>query len=288
MNDACPPPLPWPAATLARLRGVLTDIDGTITSDGRLGAAAYAALEALQAAGLLVIPVTGRPAGWCDLIARFWPVAAVVGENGAFYFRYDHAARRMTRRYAHADAERAADRARLAEIGARVLRAVPGARLAADQPYREADLAIDYCEDVAALPAGEVRRIVALLEAEGLTVKVSSIHVNAWFGRYDKLTMTRRLMQEQFGVDLERSRDALAFIGDSPNDEPMFAHFPVSAAVANIAQFADSLAHRPAHVTAAAEGAGFAEFARQLLAARAHRPESGAAPIGATAGAGRA
>lgn len=269
MNDAPSPPLPWPAATLARLRGVLTDIDGTITSGGRLGAAAYAALEALQASGLLVIPVTGRPAGWCDLIARFWPVAAVVGENGAFYFRYDHASRRMTRRYARSEAERAADRARLAAIGAQVLRAVPAARLAADQAYREADLAIDYCEDVAPLPAAEVQRIVELLAAHGLTVKASSIHVNAWFGRYDKLAMTRRLMLEQFGIDIEREREALAFIGDSPNDEPMFAHFPVSAAVANVAQFADSLAHRPAHVTQRAEGAGFAEFAARLLAARA-------------------
>ncbi len=287
MDQTCPPPLPWPATTLARLRGVLTDIDGTITSGGRLGAAAYAALEALQSAGLLVIPVTGRPAGWCDLIARFWPVAAVVGENGAFYFRYDRASRRMTRRYARSDAERAADRARLAAIGAQVLRTVPGARLAADQAYREADLAIDYCEDVAPLPAGEVQRIVALLEAQGLTVKVSSIHVNAWFGQYDKLTMTRRLMLEQFGVDLARHRDALAFIGDSPNDEPMFAYFPVSAAVANIAHFADALAHKPPHVTAAAEGAGFAEFAQQLLAARTSRPAAGTARIDAETGVGR-
>jgi HAD superfamily hydrolase (TIGR01484 family) len=268
MTTPSPHPLPWPAATLARLRGLLVDIDGTITTEGRLSAAAYGALETLQAAGLLVIPVTGRPAGWCDLIARFWPVAAVVGENGAFYFRYDHATRRMTRRYARTDAERAADRARLAEIGAQVLREVPGAALAADQPYREADLAIDYCEDVAPLPADAVQRIVELLAARGLTVKVSSIHVNAWFGRYDKLTMTRRLMHEQFGVDLEGNRDALAFVGDSPNDEPMFAYFPISVAVANIAHFADSLVHRPAHVTARAEGAGFAEFAQQLLAAR--------------------
>jgi HAD superfamily hydrolase (TIGR01484 family) len=268
MMTPSPRPLPWPPSTLARLRGLLCDIDGTITSDGRLSAAAYGALEALQSAGLLVIPVTGRPAGWCDLIARFWPVAAVVGENGAFYFRYDHATRRMTRRYARSDAERAADRARLEEIGAQVLREVPGARLAADQAWREADLAIDYCEDVAPLPPVQVRRIVELLAAQGLTVKVSSIHVNAWFGRYDKLTMTRLLMQEQFGVDLERDREALAFIGDSPNDEPMFGFFPVCAAVANIAHFADALVHRPAHVTAGAEGAGFAEFAQQLLAAR--------------------
>jgi hypothetical protein len=262
----------WPLAMLAKLRGLLCDIDGTITTDGRLSAGAYDALERLQSAGLIVVPVTGRPAGWCDLIARFWPVSAVVGENGAFYFRYDHAARRMTRRYVRSEAQRASDRARLSEIGAQVLRQVPGAALAADQSYREADLAIDYCEDVAPLPPSDVQRIVELLRGQGLTVKVSSIHVNAWFGQYDKLTMARRLMQEQFGIDLESERDQLGFVGDSPNDEPMFEFFPHAFAVANIAHFADSIVHKPAYVTRQPEGAGFAELVRRLLAARTNRP----------------
>lgn len=257
------------AAELVRLRGVLCDIDGTITTAGRLTAAAYGALERLQDAGLWVIPVTGRPAGWCDLIARFWPVAAVVGENGALYFRYDHEQRRMIRGFARTEAERAHDRERLRLIGEEVLRAVPGARIAADQSYRDTDLAIDWCEDVPALPPAEVQRIVALLSAHGLTVKVSSIHVNAWFGRHDKLAMTRRLAQEQFGIDLDAARERFAFIGDSPNDEPMFAYFPLSFAVANIAPFVDSLVHRPAHVIdEAAEGDGFALFAERVLAAR--------------------
>ncbi len=262
----------WPRANRAHVRTLLCDIDGTITLDGRLPAAAYRALEQLHEAGLLVIPVTGRPAGWCDLIARFWPVAAVVGENGAFYFRYDHAARRMTRRYVRSDAERAQDRERLTAIGAEVLRAVPGARLAADQVYREADLAIDWCEDVPPLPPHEVQRIVDLLHGHGLTVKVSSIHVNAWFGRYDKLTMARRLLADEFGIDADAERERVAFVGDSPNDEPMFAFFPNSIAVANIAQFADSIEHKPAYVTRGAEGAGFAELARLLLASR--RPQA--------------
>jgi HAD superfamily hydrolase (TIGR01484 family) len=256
-------------AMLAGLRGVLLDIDGTITTAGRLSAAAYDALERLQAAGLWVIPVTGRPAGWCDLIARFWPVTAVVGENGAMYFRYDHAQRRMARRFARSDAERAHDRERLRLIGAEVLGAVPGAGIAADQAYRDTDLAIDWCEDVPALGSHDVERVVALLEAHGLTVKVSSIHVNAWFGRHDKLGMTRRLMQEQFGIDLDAERDAFAFIGDSPNDEPMFEYFPNSFAVANIAAFADALAHPPAYIVDREEGEGFVAFAEAILAARA-------------------
>jgi HAD superfamily hydrolase (TIGR01484 family) len=260
--------LPWSRATLRNLRGVLCDIDDTLTTDGRLTASAYRALERLHDSGLIVVPVTGRPAGWCDHIARFWPIAAVVGENGAFYFRYDHQARRMIRAYLQDDVTRASNRARLQEIGADVLRRVRGCAIAADQAYREADLAIDYCEDVTPLPEADVQHIVAILRGHGMAVKVSSIHVNAWFGDYDKLAMTRRLMREQFGIDLARQRDRFVFVGDSPNDEPLFKFFPHSAAVANIARFIAKLRHRPAHITRRASGAGFAELARQILAAR--------------------
>ena len=260
--------LPWPRTALRALRGVLCDIDDTLTTDGRLTAAAYRALERLHDAGLIVVPVTGRPAGWCDHIARFWPIDAVVGENGAFYFRYDHGARRMIRSYLQDDATRAGNRVRLQQIGKDVLRRVPGCAIAADQAYREADLAIDYCEDVAALPERDVQRIVDILRGHGMTVKVSSIHVNAWFGRYDKLAMTRRLLKGQFGVDLGKERERFVFVGDSPNDEPLFRFFPHSVAVANIARFIDQIKHRPSHVTRHPSGAGFAELARQILKGR--------------------
>src|SRR5882757_1017661 len=154
------------------IRGVFFDIDDTLTSDGRLTAEAYCALERLHCAGKLVVPITGRPAGWCDHIARMWPVDAVVGENGACYMRYDAAQRRLVKRFIVDDATRATERDKLARIGRKILQAVPGAALASDQHYRESDLAIDFCEDVAALPRAEVDRIVALMQAEGMTAKV--------------------------------------------------------------------------------------------------------------------
>ena len=128
------------------------DIDDTLTTGGRLGAEAYAALERLRCAGKLVIPVTGRPAGWCDHIARMWPVDAVVGENGAFYFYYDGARKKLVQRFLFDAAARAANREKMAAVRERILREVPGCALASDQLYREADLAIDYCEDVPRLP----------------------------------------------------------------------------------------------------------------------------------------
>jgi len=186
-----------------------------------------------------------------------------VGEIGAFYFRYvDY---RLLKRYHDNDAERAAKRARLGVIAERILAAVPGSALASDQAYRETDLAIDYCEDVPPLPLEVAGRIAGLMREAGLTAKVSSIHVNGWFGDYDKLAMTRRLFAEAFSLAPETQRAALAYAGDSPNDAPMFDFFEHSVGVANVARFAGRLEAMPKYVTQAECGAGFAELVRHLL-----------------------
>ena len=252
----------------AKIRFVLTDIDDTVTTEGRLTAEANLALERLTRAGLTVIPITGRPAGWCDHIARMWPVFAVVGENGAFYFRYDHQNHHMHTHYWAATAHRQADREKLNALAADILQAVPGCALASDQDYRQADLAIDFCEDVAPLPEAAVGRIVGMFEAAGAQAKVSSIHVNGWFGDYDKLSMTRTLFAREFGMALQDHLDEILFIGDSPNDEPMFGFFRHSVGVANIQSQLHRLTRRPAWLTPSRGGAGFVELANHLLAAR--------------------
>ncbi len=249
----------------AGIRGVFVDIDDTLTTRGRLTARAYAALEALKQSGKLVIPVTGRPAGWCDHIARMWPVSAVVGENGAFYFHYDEVEHTMCRRWQDSDAERADKRRRLSALAERIVRDVPGAGVAADQHYRETDLAIDFCEDVRRLCPEDIERIVALFETAGATAKVSSIHVNGWFGSYDKLSMTRTLMQEVFDIALDSQRERFVFVGDSPNDAPMFAYFPHAVGVANVCEYSLPADAEPRYRTQHACGDGFAEVAEHLL-----------------------
>jgi HAD superfamily hydrolase (TIGR01484 family) len=239
---------------------VLLDIDDTLTTAGKLGAQAYAALEALQRGGKRVIPVTGRPAGWCDHIARMWPVDAVVGENGAFYFWF--ADGKLGKRFIDDPPTRARRRAELEEISKAILRQVPGAAVASDQPYRETDLAIDYCEDVPPLPVESVERIAALMRQAGLTAKVSSIHVNGWFGSYDKLATARQLFAERFGLDLEAVNRQVVYAGDSPNDAPMFGFFHNSVGVANVRRFPGL---EPKYATTAEAGAGFAELAAHLL-----------------------
>ena len=264
-----PQPLSNLPGEIARdLVGILTDIDDTLTVDGVLPAAAYAALERLQESGLAVVPITGRPAGWCDMIARFWPVAGVVGENGAFYFRYDRVTRTMVRRFAADAEERAQNRQRLEAVGRRILAEVPGAAVASDQLYREADLAIDFCEDIAPLPVESVNRIVALFGEAGAVAKVSSIHVNGWYGAYDKLSMTRVFVRAAFGLDLDAARNRFIFCGDSPNDAPMFAFFPFACGVANVMDFAGRMTAMPAFVSSGRGGVGFVEIADRILAAR--------------------
>lgn len=255
----------FPLEARRAARGVLCDIDDTLSTDGRITAEAYGAMQRLHETGLRVIPVTGRPAGWCDHIARMWPVDAVVGENGAFYFRYDGTARKMHRRYADDAATRTANRARLAQIAADIVAAIPGTALAADQHYRECDIAIDFCEDVPPLPQPAIDAIVQRMQQQGLNAKVSSIHVNGWFGSYDKLGMSRLLLQDVFGADAEAAREQYVFVGDSPNDAPMFRFFPHAVGVANVLDFGTRVEHPPAYVCRQRCGAGFAELADLLL-----------------------
>ena len=258
----------FPLAARKAIRGVLTDIDDTLTLNGRLPAVAYGALERLHSAGLMVIPVTGRPAGWCDHIARMWPVDAVVGENGAFWFRHDARAGKLVKRFVVDEEERTLRRARLGAIAERILAEVPGCAIASDQAYREADLAIDFREDVAPLAMGDVQRILTLMESAGLTAKASSIHVNGWFGGYDKLSTTRLMMREEFAIDIDASREAFVFAGDSPNDQPMFRFFPHAVGVANVREMAELMQDLPEWVTPSAGSDGFAELAEALLLAR--------------------
>jgi hypothetical protein len=255
-----------PRHACRNLIGVLADIDDTLTTHGRLPAQTLACIEALKASGLAFIPITGRPAGWCDHIARLWPVDAVVGENGAFYMRFDAQARKLVTQHVVDAATRRAQKEKIIAIGERILREVPGCAWASDQAYRVADIAIDFCEDVPALPREAIDHIAATMRAEGLTAKVSSIHVNGWFGTYDKLSTTQGLLAELFEG---AAQGRFLFVGDSANDATMFAYCDHSVGVANVVDQMAWISHPPKYVTPSRSAAGFAELAAHILQARA-------------------
>ncbi|MCA1950118.1 MAG: HAD-IIB family hydrolase [Treponema sp.] len=254
-----------------RVKYVLMDIDDTLTRQGKLLASSYKALWDLRAAGLVLIPVTGRPAGWCDLIARQWPVDAVVGENGALVFWEEALQGRdglpVLKQRFHPLAVQNSD-PRLKDILKEVLQIDERLRVAKDQPFRLFDIAVDFAEEEPVLPLDTAVRVAELAKSRGAHAKVSSIHVNMWMGNYDKLSMAKSFLCEQFGWDPVAGLDEVVFIGDSPNDEPMFAAFPLSCAVANIRNYTHLIKHLPAFVASRDCGDGFAEIAGHLLALR--------------------
>lgn len=245
---------------------IFTDIDGTLSEEGQLKGPAYQSLWDLKRAGFKIVPVTGRPAGWCEMIARFWPVDAVIGENGAFYFRYKN--QKMRRFYEQDESERASNRARLEKVKEEIFKKVPNSALASDQFCRLFDLAIDFCEDIPALPAEEIQKIKKIFEAHGATAKISSIHVNGWFGDFDKGSCCKKFAQKELGWSEETLKQKSTFIGDSPNDEPLFKLFPLSFGVANVKEFANQMQSHPSYVAPSKEGSGFFEIAQRLIETR--------------------
>ena len=250
-----------------------TDIDDTLTTDGMIPAGSFRTLWDLADAGIRVVAVTGRPAGWCDHIARMWPVAGVVGENGAFSYAYDRARRQMRRRFSDPALGDPSRQEALRAVARRVLREVPGTALASDQAFRLSDIAIDYREDVPPLPPESLDEVCRILGQEGVQFKVSSIHVNFWQGQFDKMTGVRRFLAEEEGLSFDAIADTVLFIGDSPNDEPLFEAFPHSIAVGNLRRFLDRLSSMPEYITTSDSGAGFCEAAAEILRKRGAAPD---------------
>jgi HAD superfamily hydrolase (TIGR01484 family) len=268
MNAIWPPPGVRSWADLAHdeiaaVHGVFTDIDDTLTTEGAITADALQALHDLRAAGLHVIPITGRPVGWSEPFASQWPVDAIVAENGAVAL-----CRNPPRKlYQQNEAIRTSNFTRMEQVAQRIVAVVPVAVLSRDSAGRETDIAIDHSEFVHLPPAG-IARVVRMMQDEGMNATVSSIHINGWFGEHNKLAGARWIVRELLARELDEELDRWVYVGDSTNDVLMFEHFPHSIGVANIRRFEAQLSHPPKYVTQGERGAGFAELARALLSAR--------------------
>jgi len=274
----------WPLADRRQLIGVFTDIDDTLTTEGAITPDALQALSDLKAAGLHVIPITGRPIGWSEPFARGdaaqgllpWPVDAIVAETGSAAvtlrkngLQPSSSVREQLSKLYQLDATtRAKNFILMQAVAQQVLREIPGAQLAQDSPGRETDIAIDHSE-FSHLSPEQIAQAVQIIQSAGMTATVSSIHINGWFGAHNKLVGARWIVRELFGRDLDKERQRWAFVGDSTNDQVMFEHFTHSVGVANVRRFEAKLAHLPRYITHGARGAGFAEVAAAIL--QAHR-----------------
>ena len=270
----------WSVPAPGQLLGVLTDIDDTLSTEGEVPAQVVQALAALRAAGLHVIPVTGRPVGWSVPFAQAWPVDAIVAENGAVALlpaeenkgqigseRLPSKRGQLSKIYQQGAAVRSANFVRMQQVLAQIEAVVPGARRAADSAGRETDIAIDHSE-FTQLPQAQMDQCVQLMRAAGMSATVSSIHINGWFGAHNKLEGARWIVRELWGRDLDSEMDRWVYVGDSTNDQLMFQHFAHSVGVANVARFVPQLQHLPRYVTQGERGAGFAELVQAILANR--------------------
>lgn len=262
MNDARKSgPRPLSDVRLAGVTGLLFDVDDTLTTHGELSAPAYAALHRAREAGLWLCAVTGRGAGWCDMMVRLWPVHAVVGETGAFaYFKQPDG--RVTEEFLRA-AELASDRSKRDSVVKEVMARFPAARISRDSAFRLCDIAFDLIEDGPAVPDDTARAMLEMLREKGLTAARSNVHINTWVGSYGKREMVEKMLGERgFSVD------TLVYAGDSRNDGPLFAHFPLSVGVANVRPLLDelrALGQAPAFITEASAGNGFVELVDTIL-----------------------
>ncbi|MCG6889573.1 MAG: HAD-IIB family hydrolase [Gammaproteobacteria bacterium] len=251
-------PAPLPEQFPFRPAIVFTDVDETLTWEGRLPPAAFNALVKLQAAGIKVIPVTGASAGWCDCMIRTWPIDSIIGENGSFFISRN-AQGQLSHTYALPESDRQLNWQRLQVLKQDVLARFVHARETADQSFRKTDIAFDIGQD------WQVERKQAAIIAEycsaaGFNAKMSSIHINVWCGNYSKSAMALRWL-DHYQVN---KKEAI-FIGDSPNDDCMFASFPVTVAVANIAPYIAEIRTPPTYLTSQPGGFGFSEMSDSLL-----------------------
>ncbi len=275
----------WPLAQRRALVGVFTDIDDTLTTEGSITPAALQALADLKAAGLAVIPITGRHIGWCEPLmaggeAPPWPADAMVAENGALALLSAppvssqnglqpawNMRRQLSKLYQQDAVTRTANQARMEQVAAQVLAEVPGALRARDDGGRETDLAFDYNEFTRLAPEA-VQQILAILQRAGMHTTVSSIHIHGCFGDFNKWLGASWIVRELFQRDLTQELDRWVFVGDSGNDQAMFQHFTHSVGVANIRRFESQLHYLPRYITQSERGAGFAEVAAAILQAR--------------------
>ena len=253
----------WPQTAREKIVGVFTDIDDTLTTDGAITPDALQALHNLKAKGLMVIPITGRPVGWSIPFASTWPVNAMVAENGAVALLPDATQNQVTKIYQQDETSRTHNFQEMQRISKRVLQEIPGTVMAQDSAGRETDIAFDHSE-FHKLTTEKIQQVIKLLQEEGMTATISSIHINAWFGDHNKWHGAQWILKQLTGRVLKQELDQWVYVGDSTNDQVMFEHFKHSVGVANILRFEHDLKHLPKYIAMQERGAGFGEFVKLL------------------------
>ena len=242
---------------------LLTDVDGTLTDKaGKIPSQSHRSLWQLYEKGIQTIPITGRSAGWCEMMVRTWPIQGIVGENGAFYFYLKR--NQLQKKFFFYKNNLQAVQTKRKSLKKALLKSFPEIHFASDQFCRLSDLAIDIGEGYV-LDKQKQAQILSFCRQQGAQAKLSSIHINAWFGSYDKWSTSLDILKKHHGLSQQEIKEEVAFIGDSPNDATMFAYFPHSVGVANVKRFdPEVLGSAPTYLSQGEGAQGFAHFCHIL------------------------
>jgi HAD superfamily hydrolase (TIGR01484 family) len=253
-----------------RVAHLYFDVDDTLTTKGLLKPEAVAALYQAADAGLSLVAVTGRSAAWAEMLFRIFPLKAVIGETGALYFANRNG--QLSVVHHEKDSQvRSQHKERRDKAAQAVLSEIPGARLASDNMGRLYDVAFDLVEDGPPVPAAIAAQIRSRLEDDGLNVMQSSVHINAFFGSFNKATMVRQYLQNEENTNLEAIAETIVYVGDSANDGSLFEILPLSVGVANIEPHLpalEALGQAPAYRVNLNGGSGFARVVELILEAK--------------------
>jgi len=249
-----------PRNKLEKVKILLFDLDGTFVNNESLQSSTYNSLEKVKRMGLKTVVVTGRPAGWCDLMARWWPVDSVIGENGALSYSMSNG--KIQRDIFDPSLSLKKSEELLSSLLDEIKSNFGEVFLAADQPFRQWDLALDISEEYW-MPLAKVQKIYDFCRSRGANAAISNIHLNIWYGSYTKLDMSIRMLKK-WNIDIEEG----IYIGDSPNDEPMFKEFPLSVGVKSVKRYVDIMTYYPSYVTDKDANQGFEELVDFILSTK--------------------
>jgi hypothetical protein len=247
-----------PTSLTNNIKVVFTDVDDTLTLNGEIPLATIQALHKLKQANILVVPVTGASAGWCDCLLKTLPIKYIIGENGAFFMEQGDRGHTLLT-YLKAPHQVQEDLDQLKQLANELNTLYPDISFTQDQHFRMTDVALDIGQAVK-VNFSHAKAATEWLKEKGVNAKLSSIHINTWIGEHNKATGAMAWLKDQ-NILIEDT----IFIGDSTNDEAMFQAIPLSVGVANIEKFLPILAHKPNYITQNAGGLGFVELVDALI-----------------------
>jgi hydroxymethylpyrimidine pyrophosphatase-like HAD family hydrolase len=246
-----------------QIRLVATDMDGTLTQAGKFTPELLQSLVDLQTAGIAVVIVTGRSAGWVQGIASYLPIVGAIAENGGLFYWGDD----PTPHWLVSIPDLGEHRQQLHTLFSQLQTTFPHLKESADNRFR----LTDWTFDVQGVSPLELQAIGDRCQQQGWGFTYSTVQGHIKRPEQDKGVALETVLKNHFAQYEHRDkhqgdRHYVLTIGDSPNDESLFhpQRFPLSIGVANIQHYLEQMTDRPAYVTAGSEAAGFCEVARLL------------------------